>query len=291
MKRIAWLSDIHLDFLSSKKLDRFINLLSDSSPDHVWISGDIGQSKTVIEFLKLIETSLKCSVFFVLGNHDFYEGSISELRNGIQDFCSSSKRLLWLSDSGVVEVSSDIGLIGHDSWADGRLGDYVNSELLLNDYLLISEFNPLIGKTNRGSQSYPAGIKNIYNSFLSIEAKQKRLSIMQAFASEAHEHVEKHLSGALEKYRQMFFITHVPPFMEACLHQGKISDGSGLPHFSCKIVGESLIKIMNKYPNRHLTVLCGHTHSRAEVQVLDNLTVLAAEAMYGSPVIQRILQF
>jgi hypothetical protein len=89
----------------------------------------------------------------------------------------------------------------------------------------------------------------------------------------------------------VFFLTHVPPFREACWHRGKISDDNGLPHFSTKIVGDTLVRIMKKHPDRQLTVLCGHTHSQAEVKMLENLTVFAAQSEYGKPKIQKILDF
>jgi hypothetical protein len=44
---------------------------------------------------------------------------------------------VYLSQSGIVELTSDTALVGHDSWADGRLGDLDHSEVILNDFLLI----------------------------------------------------------------------------------------------------------------------------------------------------------
>jgi hypothetical protein len=112
---------------------------------------------------------------------------------------------------------------------------------------------------------------------------------MQALADEAVLHINRHLSKALETYKKVFFLTHVPPFREACWHRGKISDDNGLPHFSAKIVGGTLVRIMKQHPDRNLTVLCGHTHSMAEAKILENLEVFAAHAVYGEPKLQKIL--
>ena len=38
-----------------------------------------------------------------------------------------------------------------------------------------------------------------------------------------------------------------------------------------------------------MTVLCGHTHSAGEAQVLPNLRVLTGGAEYGRPELQRVL--
>jgi hypothetical protein len=45
---------------------------------------------------------------------------------------------------------------------------------------------------------------------------------------------------------------------------------------------------MKQNPERQLTVLCGHTHSKAEVEMLNNLMVFAAHAEYGKPEIQKV---
>src|SRR5215213_9460740 len=83
--------------------------------------------------------------------------------------------------------------------------------------------------------------------------------------------------------------THVPPFREACWHQGKISDGDWLPHFTCKAVGDVLLEIMKENPDHKLTVLCGHTHGGGEAQVLPNLKVLTGAARYGRPALQNVI--
>ena len=57
---------------------------------------------------------------------------------------------------------------------------------------------------------------------------------------------------------------HVPPFREACWHQGRISDDLWRPPFSCKAVGEALVEAMEAHPGREMTVLCGHTHGAGE---------------------------
>lgn len=291
MKKVIWLSDIHLDFLTKKDITEFIETMKKLSSDAIWISGDTAQADSVVDSLSIMESEFKQPIYFVLGNHDFYLGSFDEVRSKIRKLCSKSGRLCWLNDTDIVEVTAEVGLIGHDSWADGRFGDFMGSDLLLNDYILIWDFNPLVKEAKNGKQSYPGGIKNILSQFMSTPVKQSRLSKMQALAKEAVQHIEKHLPGALKRYNKVFFLTHVPPFREACWHQGKISDDNGLPHFSCKAIGDTLVRIMNKHPDRHLTVLCGHTHSWAKAQILDNLTVFAAQAVYGSPELQRILNF
>jgi hypothetical protein len=54
-------------------------------------------------------------------------------------------------------------------------------------------------------------------------------------------------------------------------------------------MGAALYEIMNTYPDKTLTVLCGHTHTQAEAQILPNLKVKTGGAEYGSPNIQDII--
>ena len=52
---------------------------------------------------------------------------------------TTPRRLVYLSQAGVVELTPSTALVGHDGWADGRLGDLDGSEVILNDFLLIDE--------------------------------------------------------------------------------------------------------------------------------------------------------
>ncbi len=288
MKRAIWLSDIHLDHLRPPDSALFLESIRKLSGTSIWISGDIGRADTIVEFLVQMESTLAQPIYFVLGNHDYYLSSINNLRSRIQKACGNSQRLCWLCDSDAVEISPDVGLLGHDSWADGRLGDYDRSGLLLNDYILIRDFNPFLQRSENAAQSFPLNPHDLMDLIYRKQTKQDRLLRMQALVDEAVEYIERHLPAALAKFKHVYFLTHVPPFKEACWHQGRISDDNGLPHFSAKVVGETLVRIMEKHPDRQLTVLCGHTHSGGVAQVLDNLVVYTAQAVYGSPDIQKI---
>ena len=82
----------------------------------------------------------------------------------------------------------------------------------------------------------------------------------------------------------------MPPFRESCWHEGRISSPDFLPHFTCQAVGEALLEVMDGRPDRHLTVLCGHTHSPGFAQIRDNLIVRTGGAEYGAPVIQEVFE-
>ena len=107
------------------------------------ISGDIGHADTSIGFLGALSEIVFCPIYFVLGNHDFYGGSISSVRKSVVEICQNKSNLYWLSDADVFKTSDGKGIIGHDSWADGGYGDYVRSTVELSDFYLIRELKRL----------------------------------------------------------------------------------------------------------------------------------------------------
>jgi predicted MPP superfamily phosphohydrolase len=78
--KAAWLTDIHLNFLKPKQLDAFLQNLSRETAGCFLISGDIGEADSVAGYLEQMAAILKRPIYFVLGNHDYYGGSIEEVR-------------------------------------------------------------------------------------------------------------------------------------------------------------------------------------------------------------------
>jgi predicted phosphohydrolase len=267
MKRIAWLTDLHLNFLTAEELRAFLDLLADAHADGVLISGDIAESRDVASFLQQLADAAGATVCFVLGNHDFYYGSIRGVRRQMVELCEQDPRLVWLNTAGALELTPRVGLVGHDGWADARLGDYERSHVMMNDYVLIEEF---------------AGVD-----------KERRWPLLKAQADEAAHAIRQSLPQALQMYERVVLVTHVPPFREACWHQGQISDDEWLPHFTSHAMGTTLLDIMRHYPRRELTVLCGHTHGLGEARLgkYENIQVLTGGAEYGAPEIQRVFEF
>ncbi|HEY0079963.1 MAG TPA: metallophosphoesterase [Pyrinomonadaceae bacterium] len=263
MKRLAWVTDIHLNFLTREKVEAFCRDIMEARPEALLISGDIAESHNVEPYLRILELTLRLPIYFVLGNHDYYRGSIPEVRAAMERLTARSEFLRWMPAAGVVELTPTTALVGHDGWADGRLGDYERSPIMFNDYVLIKELRGLDRDT--------------------------RLKRLHALGDESAAYLEEVLPRALERFQNVLFLTHVPPFKEACLFAGRISNDDWLPHIACAAVGDTLLRIMRANPTRQLKVLCGHTHSRARAQILPNLLALTGGAAYGSPEIQDAL--
>ena len=265
MTRYAWLTDIHLEFLRSKETVAFVKELAARKLDGLFITGDISTASQIEAHLQLFEDVYQAPVYFVLGNHDYYGGSIETVRKMVEKVCSKSKWLHWLPMCGVEAIGKDTCLIGHDGWADGRLGDYAGSKVLLNDYVKIDNFL----RAGGGG----------------------RLALLNSLGDQAADYLRDILPEALKQYSQIIVLTHPPPFKEACWHEGAISADGWLPHFSCKAIGDVLTEAMATAPDKRMTVLCGHTHSSGECRILPNLLVKTGGAKYGSPMIQEILSY
>lgn len=261
--RLAWLTDIHLNFLSPEKLEAFCDELGDSEADVFLITGDISEAPTLELHLTRLADSVRRPLYFVLGNHDFYRGSIPEVRDAVVARCARSPWLRYLAGAGVITLSETWALIGHDGWADGRFGNYRDSPVMLNDYVLIRE--------------------------LAWLSQDDRLARIQALAEEAAGYLRATLAEALDRHPRVLVATHVPPFREACWHQGAISHDDWLPHFSSKASGEALKEVVEGRPDKQVLVLCGHTHGAGRTQPLPNLEVRTGGAEYGRPAIQEIL--
>ena len=117
--RLAWLTDIHLNFVDAQRLREFLESIRQQA-DAVAISGDIAESPGVVHYLKTMEEVLQKPIYFVLGNHDFYRSSIAKTRLQVADCAKRSQYLHYLTALGVVELTPRTAIIGHDGWADGR---------------------------------------------------------------------------------------------------------------------------------------------------------------------------
>jgi 3',5'-cyclic AMP phosphodiesterase CpdA len=260
--RLVWITDPHLNSVTADQARALCARANSVAPDAVVVTGDIATAATIGSALGLLRDALEAPLYFVLGNHDFYGGSVARVRAAVRQHAAAASDLVYLSVAGVCGLSERTCLVGHDGWADGRFGDWRRSTLPLNDYWLIDD----------------------------LRDRRTRLETMQRLAEEAASHLRAVLPEALATYADVVVATHVPPFREASRHAGAVADDNGLPHFSSRVVGEALSGAALAFPDRRLTVLCGHTHSAAEVAVLPNLTVLAGAAAYGAPAVQRVLE-
>lgn len=265
MTRVVWLTDLHLNFVAAERVDEFLDDIIATEPTAVLIGGDIGEATTVAAYLSQIESRLQCPIYFVLGNHDFYKGSIPSVRDAMRQLCHEHSNLHYLTQLGFIELTPRLGLIGDDGWADARYGDYERSDVILTDYALIAE--------------------------LAGHYQLNRRPTLERLGDEAAAHIRQVLPEALTRFEHVVLLTHVPPLREACWHAGQLSDDNWAPHFSCKAMGDAILDVMRDHPKQKLTVLCGHTHGEGEARPLANVEVFTGGAEYGCPAVTRVFEF
>ncbi len=264
--KLAWLTDIHLNFLDKIERKKFYEQIIASQAEAVLISGDIAEAPSVSDILKEMVEEIQKPIYFVLGNHDYYRGNVKDVREEMAVLNQDYINLFWLPTSEMQSLNHNTLIIGEDGWADGRLGDFANSRVSLNDSRLIVDLfqAKIIGK---------------------FQLLQK----MQQFADADALRLQENLCLAIKQYpRKIVILIHVPPFKEACMHEGKMSDKDWLPFFSSAIMGDILMKVASENSSIEFLVFCGHTHSEAYYQPLKNLTVEAGKAEYYYPRIEII---
>lgn len=267
--RLAWATDIHLNFVTVPARRRFLESIKEQA-DSLVVTGDIAESNSLGTTLQVMDALVERPVYFVLGNHDYYRGSVAGTRSAVAEMIDGSRNMVYLSQTGVAELTPNTALVGDDGWADARLGDFNGSEVILNDFLLIDELRH-------------------WRDHHTLDKAALRQAL-QALGDEAAAHLKGVLAPAARQYPHVIAATHVPPFREAAWYQGRPSADDYLPFFACKAVGDVLLETAAAYPQCDLLVLCGHTHGGGEVQVLPNLRVLTGAAEYGHPRIERIIE-
>src|SRR5207253_5944497 len=133
------LTDIHLNFIDENARRKFYQEIVKTGCDGVLISGDIAEAPCLIDILNEMARYIDKPIYFVLGNHDYYRGQIQEVHDTIAELTKSNDGLFWLPASGMQKLANNTFLIGQDGWADGRLGDYQNSCVVLNDSRMIAD--------------------------------------------------------------------------------------------------------------------------------------------------------
>lgn len=261
---IAWCTDIHLNFLSLRQRNEFYQQLLEDDFQILLIGGDIGEAPDFIQYLKELSQALDRTIYFVLGNHDYYRSSIAKVEDAASELHRNHSNIHWLAETEIVPLTSDIALVGHGGWGDGRYGDFRSSKVELNDFLLIQE---------------------LVETGLEPDKLQSRL---QELGDRSAKFLSKILPQALSQYSQVYVLTHVPPFSEACLYKNEPADDNWLPFFACQAVGDVLREMSRQYPDCQIEVLCGHSHHQADVQIEDNLHVFCGHAEYKKPQIARI---
>ncbi len=275
MPKLAHCSDLHLDHLARKhgesSITEFGELINRSMDahgiQHLMITGDISNSSQLVDDLtQFMKTMQEKQVFFVLGNHDFYGGTFDETRakvDKLQEKLGADK-LCYVTNSEPVKLfDGKVLLTGHDGWYDGGYADWFDHRVVvLNDEYYIKDLEVL---------------------------RHNRHLLYQKLRSLAKKAVAKLEGIELKPDQTLVFLTHVPPYPEACSYRGKPTNEFYLPCFSSQLLGDALfdLSVALEYEQENcgamIQVFCGHTHGAADFLKEKNLRVRTAHSEYTRP--------
>lgn len=267
--KLAWATDIHLDSVQ----DLTANMQTLSSQlnefDSIVITGDISTANTILDHLKILDNFLKKPSYFVLGNHDYYYSDIISTRRKVVELCLGTKFVKYLGGIPFVKLDKRTAMVGHDCWYDALNGDPGGSEIVMNDWLKIKDFQPALQKTNQG---------------IMIEKGMVSM-IAQAINRASTKHILEGINEAIKECSHVVIATHVPPFKESYTKEKykDIATDYVLPWYTSKSTGNMLLSVAKTYPKIKFTVLSGHTHSPFEGSILRNLHVKVGKSQYGTP--------
>ncbi len=242
----------------------FLEKLRGVRCDALLITGDISNAKQLVGHLN--DISAACGerpVFFTLGNHDYFFGSMCEVEKSVVELCDRTPNLIPLGQGEVIQLSPDTALVGHRGWYDGRAGDGERTEVVSPDQRWINDFKHL--------------------------NKRRFFKRMRELGEESANYFRKVLPSALGRYRNVLVATHVPPCYQALKYNGEHCRWERQPFYANCSAGEVLIGLSRVYPRSKVTVYAGHSHSAIRVGISSRLDVQVAGARTGRPELQEVV--
>jgi hypothetical protein len=279
MLPFSWATDIHFDHADrSGTMAPFLAAAGAGPKKALLVTGDISVAPKLIDHLKVLAMTKK-DVYFLLGNHDFYGGSIQMVVDYVTNWLTGKLtdpkvglcplNLHYLPISGVVAINKDSVLIGVDGYADGRAGNLLGSNIWLNDYVVCRTFN--------GCDDSPA--KRPRLQAILNQLGDESVAQFKALASQ--------IDWAKKPPKTVYVATHAPPFQEAHFApDGKLGDAHWAPHFVNAGLGDAIKRVAMARPGTQFVVLAGHTHTGCRAKVAPNVLCLVGQANYGKPVLQ-----
>jgi 3',5'-cyclic-AMP phosphodiesterase len=248
VNELVWLSDLHADGLQSD-FSAHVEGLRQQAPEGILITGDISNATQLEEHLMIL-AKLSCPIFFVLGNHDFWNGSFAGVTSLVRSVCSRNSNLFFLERHGLVPLGEGVVMMGCQGWGDGRAGLGEKSPVTSRDRDSIKDF------ANKPRERYFEQLRSLGQASVAGLPKQAR--------------------SAFERADHLILATHVPPFVPSALRTPE-----QLPYYVNMALGRRILGIARRFPGKRISVYCGHTHRSCTYQPLPNVIVRVAEATNG----------
>ncbi|MEE9451423.1 MAG: metallophosphoesterase, partial [Gammaproteobacteria bacterium] len=236
--KITWLTDIHLNLLNRNQRLAFYDEISKADREWLLITGDIAEPPLTVTVLEELCQHVPCTIYFVLGNHDYYQQTVAQTRAEILALCEQYPQLHYITLSEGVLLQPELAMVGVDGWIDFRYGEATEAATLR-----YADEN-IIGLTLTPQNSVEAIIS-------------KRQALADADAA----HLSKQLTKMIDSQaKKIIILTHVPPFVKAWWHKDFLFDEDLLAVFTAQATGEIIDQFARQYPEINFLLLCGHVH-------------------------------
>jgi predicted phosphohydrolase len=253
--KYLWYSDTHLNSTFPWSKYVMYHAIEKERPKGLFLTGDISNGVLLKHDLSQLAQNINCPIYFVLGNHDYFWSGIDKTHKRVRNLCKTYNNLFWLTESPIIELDEDIGLIGTEGWYDLSLGDskYIKYTF---DWFCIPDFRKMSSMDER------------FNAF-------------KQMATVSSDFIEKQLISAFDKgYKTIYLLTHFPIFAEATFDLDSFFGKWWLSYNINYRLGETVKKIMDKNKKKNLIVLSGHVHERQFAQVSRNIISFTSAASY-----------
>lgn len=264
--RLAWVTDPHFDHASVGAITAHVASLHGEAPDAVLVTGDFATAASLPRWLRAYRRMVECPVYFILGNHDFWGGSVAEGREAALRAASGLEGLTYLTRAEPVTLTPGVALVGHDGWYDARAGRWQEARFRMQDWELVAEY------AGKGSHA-------------------DVVSASRALADAGREELVPKVAAAARGHATVLVATHVPPWPRA-VGTGRHPDGLWIaPWYVAQGLGEDLERVAAAHPAVEFRVFAGHDHARRPgMTIAPNLTCHVGRARYGHPVVERVME-
>jgi predicted MPP superfamily phosphohydrolase len=257
--RLAWVTDIHLDFISKSARNDFYKKMKEIKCDGFAITGDIANGELVFEILKDMAEVLEKNIYFVFGNHDYYSSSIKVVRKRMKAMLGQIPFLHYLTLSKYHILSPNTAIVGRDCWYDMRNGyGGFSTGIKMNDWRCIDDF-------------------------FGCHAEDLTAKIMSIADKEANA-LKKNIQSLIKNnpaIKNIIILTHVPPFAKTSL-----VDPDYMQFYSSKIAGDVIRDVALKNLDKTFYVYSGHTHRYTKSTIEKNIVAYVGYSEYSNPQIQ-----
>jgi predicted phosphohydrolase len=187
--KIRYFSDLHLEFIKPKHIERFIRQIPSGLDEVCVLAGDIGNplQPNYDTFMKFISQNFKKS-FVISGNHEYYYRPMNETNDFMKDYFRKFDNISLLNNS--CEVYESHCFIGSTLWTK-----VTNPVYKINDVHNIPDFDYLeCNRLNRMSVDFLEDVLEKNENCIVITHHMPSRSLIDA----------KYLTQTMRPYNQWF---------------------------------------------------------------------------------------